>query len=65
MRPAPGFKALIARSLLIFPMPCFGLLRCTQLKGVMPKVRKVVFDFPQNFLQERWDLAVLRRTSLE
>jgi len=31
----------------------------------MPKVRKVVFDFLQNFRQKRLDLAVLRQTSLD
>ena len=40
-------------------------LRCTRLKRVMSKVRKVVFDFLQNFLQKRLDRAVLRRTSLD
>jgi len=62
---ALGFNALSVRSLLIFSTAMLQLLRCTRFRGVMPKVRKVVFDFPQNFPQKRLDLGVLRQTSLE
>lgn len=31
----------------------------------MPKVAKVVFDFQQNFLQKRLDLAGLQRTVMD